>query len=45
MTIGAISHVEPNALRTPDWLALKLLAPEVAAVGLSAILKRLDSIE
>ena len=45
MTIGAISHTEPNALRTPDWLALKLLAPEVAAVGLSAILKRLDSIE
>jgi hypothetical protein len=45
MIIGAISHTEPNALRTPDWLALKLLAPEVAAVGLSAILKRLDSIE
>ena len=45
MTIGAILHQEPNALRTPDWLALKLLAPEVAAVGLSAILKRLDSIE
>ena len=45
MTIGAISHNEPNALRTPDWLSLKLLAPEVAAVGLSAILKRLDSIE
>jgi hypothetical protein len=42
---GAILHTEPNALRTPDWLALKLLAPEVAAVGLSAILKRLDSIE
>ena len=42
---GAILNTEPNALRTPDWLALKLLAPEVAAVGLSAILKRLDSIE
>jgi len=45
MTIGAISHVEPNALRTPDWFALNLLAPEVAAVSLGAILRRIDSIE
>lgn len=42
MTGSVISH---SALRTPDWLALKLMAPQPAAVALRSILLAWDEAE
>ena len=42
MDPSAISHL---SLKTPDWLSIKLQAPEVAAVSLKAILTAYDPIE
>ena len=39
---NAISH---DTIRTPDWLTIRLQAPEVAAVSLRAILTAYDPIE
>ena len=42
---NAISHHETNALRNPDWFALRLMAHEPAAVRLTGILRSLDGVE
>lgn len=42
MNSSAISH---QTIHTPDWLALRLMAPEPASARLGQILKALDSIE
>ena len=42
MNSSAISH---QALRTPDWFAIKVMPPESAAEALRGILKSLDTVE
>jgi hypothetical protein len=43
--IRAILHHDTNALRNPDWFALRLMAHEPAAVRLTGILRSLDGVE
>ena len=45
MTGSAILHHDTNALRNPDWFALRLMAHEPAAVRLTGILRSLDGVE
>jgi hypothetical protein len=45
MNSSAISHQFASPLHTPDWFAIRLMAPEPAAARLGAVLRALDTIE